>query len=146
MNMDIYWRLLFEIPAILSGTVMVAYLWPKRITPHFVPALMFLVALVVLALPAYIDLALAVIPLVAKIQQYLGIDLTNHEPVKVPDLTNVRNRLRLSKATLQTFVTRAYPAPGTEAPEPVPEPEPEPPEQREVRAGPRLPRRFVPEL
>jgi hypothetical protein len=120
-----YVDLAWQLPAIVSGTTIVAYLWPRKMLPHFAPFLTFLVALVVLALPAYPDLALALVLPVAIIHKVVGVSLTGHDPVpvKLPTVKQVREKIRPPKFQLKNFVTRAYPDPATE-PKEVEEPAP----------------------
>lgn len=132
------WKLLLWIPAIVSGTAMLGYIWPGHIKPHAVPVITFLVALVVLKLPEYPDLALALMPVVAIVQKFLGISLTDHEPLKLPEMKKLRaqvDKISSSKTPLVNFVQRGYgPAgqnkpvkpPETAADEPEPEKAPAP--------------------
>lgn len=117
-----YLHLLYELPAIVSGTTMLAYLWPRKITPHFVPLLTFIVALIVLALPGYIDIALALVLPVALLHAWLGVSLTGHDPIKAPSLKEIREKIKPAKFELRQFVTRAYMPGGVPAKTPDDEP------------------------
>ena len=111
-----YYHLIYQVPAIVSGTTMLAYLYPRRVLPHFIPLLTFLVSLGVLVMPVLPAVALAVTPLVALFHQVLGLNLTAHEVLEVPKASAVRAKIRRPKVTLRQFVTRAYPAPGSDEP------------------------------
>jgi hypothetical protein len=122
-----YWHLLYELPAIVSGTVMFAYLWPRRITPHFVPLVTFIFALIVMVLPVLPVLALALTLPVGMIQKFVGLSMTEHDPLELPSLAEVREKIRPAKFELRQFVTRAYspngvPGKGLVQDAPVPEP------------------------
>lgn len=108
--MDHYLRLIYQLPAIIAGTTMVAYLLPVKVPPRFAPLLLFITGLIVLMLPEFIDMALALTIPVAWIQSKLGIDLHSHEPLKI---TVPKIRLP-KKLQIQQFVTQAYPDPEAE--------------------------------
>lgn len=103
-----YYHLIYELPAIVSGTTMLAYLWPRKITPHFVPLLTFIVALIVMVLPVLPVVALALVLPVAMLHKWLNVSLTGHEPIEVPSLKEIREKIRPAKFELRQFVTRAY--------------------------------------
>jgi hypothetical protein len=81
-------NLLYDVPAIVSGTAMVAYLWPRKILPHVVPLLTF----IVLALPVFPDVALALVLPVAIIHKLFSISLTEHELLALPEMKQVSER------------------------------------------------------
>lgn len=139
-----YLHLLWQLPAIVSGTTMLAYLWPRKITPHFVPLLTFIVALIVLALPGYIDIALALVLPVALLHSWLGVSLTGHDPIKAPSLKEIREKIKPAKFELRQFVTRAY-TPGG-APEERAEEVKDSPVAQEEPAQTSAVKSFVPEL
>lgn len=121
-----YLRLLYELPGVVAGTTILAYVSPWKIAPRFVPLLMFLVAMLVLRLPEWVSMSLCLTIPAAWLQSRLGIELHGHEPVKI-----TVPKLRKPKVELRKFVTRAYPDPSkeTEAPAaeedaPVPEHDP----------------------
>jgi hypothetical protein len=103
-----YFNLIYQLPAIVSGTALVAYLWPRRITPHFIPLLTFVVALIVLALPVFPAVALALCLPVGIIHKLIGVSLTGHDPLELPSLAEVREKIQPPKFELRQFVTRGY--------------------------------------
>ena len=124
-----YLRLLYELPAIVAGTTIIAYMSPWKFQTRFLPLVMFLVGLLVLRVPELLDLALALtIPAAWLQERVLGISVDGHEPLKVP----VRALKLPKRIQLRNFATRAYPDPNTEVPqEPQetsddPQPAPEP--------------------
>lgn len=142
-----YLQLIFELPALVSATVMIAYLLPVKFEPRFAPLLMFIVGLLVLNMPETIDMALCLALPAAWLQRLLGIDLHGHEPLNVGPAVEkarsaavaARDRVRKPKPVeLVEFATRAYPSPDAEA-----EPEAEDPEPP-VQAG--TVKSFVPPL
>lgn len=109
-----YLRLLYELPAIVAGTTILAYLSPVKIAHRFTPLLMFIVGLVVLQLPEFIDMALCLTIPAAWLLGQFSIDLHGHEPLKVSvKLPKLPNRI-----PIRQFVTRAYPDPAAETGEP----------------------------
>lgn len=136
----IYLHLVYQLPAVAAGTVTVAYLLPWRLAPRFAPLLMFAVALAVLRLPAWIDLALALTIPAAWLTGRLGIDLHSHEPLRVrlPEL-------RLTKPPVQEYASKAYPDPA-ENPAGPPGDDDGGPGGKPVPAGSGRAARFVPDL
>jgi hypothetical protein len=115
-----YWHLLVDLPAIIGASSMLALLSPWRMQPRAVPALLFIVAMIVLVLPTLPVVALALMLPAALLQRYLGIDLHGHEAAdyspaveKARDATRAaRQRARRPKPVAVTqFVTHAFPAP-----------------------------------
>lgn len=106
--MERYLELIYQLPAIVAGTTLVSYLSPVKIVPRLMPLIMFVVALIVLALPAYPDLALAMTLPAAWLSHYLGISFHDHEPLGVP-------KIRLPKRIeIQKFAAQAFPNPDDE--------------------------------
>lgn len=134
-----YLKLLYELPAIMAGVTVVCNLAPVTVDKRLIPALVFAMALVVLQVPEYVDLSLALTLPAGMLLAFIGIRLTEHEPIKyhVP-------KHRKRKAPDQTFADRPYERPGTET-EPQDDEEEIPPEQE---AGETLSvvRSFVPKL
>jgi hypothetical protein len=117
-------HLLYQLPAIVAGTTLVSYMSPVKIAHRALPLIMFLVSLIVLALPVFPDLAMALTLPAAWLANFLGISLTGHEPVNVGPAVEkaragvqaARERIRPAKPVEVTpFVDRAYPAPGDAA-------------------------------
>jgi hypothetical protein len=115
-----YWHLLLDLPAIVGGSSMISLLSPWRMQARAVPALLFVIGLIVLALPMTIVTAMALMLPAALIQRYLGIELYGHEPVNVaPAVDLARSATQVARARMQKpkpvevteFVTQAYPAP-----------------------------------
>lgn len=110
--MDHYLRLIYQLPAIVSGATMVAYLLPVKLPRRFAPLLLFITSLLILLLPEIIDMALALTLPAAWLQDKLGIDLHSHEPLRI-----TMPKIRLpKKIPIQQFVTRAYPHPDDTVP------------------------------
>lgn len=135
-----YLRLLYELPAIVSGTTILAYLSPWKIEHRFMPAIMFLVALVVLQLPEFIAMSLCLTIPAAWLQAKLGIELHGHEPLKV-----TLPAIRKPKVEIKKFVTRAYPDPDAKDEEDEPEDADTPPEHEAGETITDVPK-FVPSL
>lgn len=112
--MDLYLRLLYELPAVLGGTTMLAYLSPVKFDVRFSPLLMFVVGLLVQLLPPVVGIALAMALAAAWLQFVLGISLTEHEPLKV----QVKLPKLPRQVPIRQFVTRAYPDPAAEPEDP----------------------------
>lgn len=107
-----YLRLLYELPAITAGTTIVAYVSPWAFRSRFIPLVMFAVALVVLSIPQFADMALALtIPAAWVQEKLLGITIEGHEPLRVK--LPVR---RLRTLPVEQFVTSAFPGPGSDDP------------------------------
>lgn len=128
-----YYHLFFQIPALVSGVTMVAYLLPVRFEPRFAPLLMFVIALLVLVMPVTIDMALCLALPAAWLQKFLGIDLHGNEPLNIGPAVEgakkaaqaARDRVRKRKPVEAIeYATKAFPSPDD-----VSEPDPEPPEQ-----------------
>lgn len=115
-----WYHLLYIVPAIFSGSTLLSYLSPVKVSARLVPLLTFITALIVLALPLSIDLALAVVPAVAVLHRFFGVSLSGHAPL------GVTNLLRMGKG-LQTeiteFASKAYPRPGEDVDTAVTEPD-----------------------
>lgn len=108
--MEHYLHLIYQLPAIVAGATMAAYLLPVRLPPRYAPLLLFITGLIVMLLPEFIDMALALTIPAAWLQSKLGIDLHSHEPLKV-SLPKIRLP---KKIAIQQFVTQAYPNPDDE--------------------------------
>lgn len=133
-----YLKLLYELPAVLGGTLILAYASPWKLNLRHAPLMMFLVGLLVQFLPGFIDIALALVIPAGWLQAFLGIELAAHAPLKVtvPKLPR--------KVQLQEFATRAYPNPDDDSPE-RPDDEETPPEPEESPQVNTV-RSFVPKL
>lgn len=137
-----YLRLLYELPAIVSGTTILAYLSPWKIAHRFMPLIMFLMALTVLNVPEMFSLALCLAIPAAWLQAQLGIELHSHDPLRV-----TLPKLRKPKIEIRKFVTRAYPDPSQEDPEPEHDADdPEAPPEHEPPAQVTAVKKFVPSL
>lgn len=117
-------HLLLDLPAIIGASSMISLLSPWRMQPRAVPALLFIIGLIVMLLPMLPVVALALMLPAALIQKYLGIDLHGHEPLNAAPAVetaksaaqSARERVRKPKrAEVTEFVTKAYPAPGDAA-------------------------------
>jgi hypothetical protein len=109
-----YLRLLYELPAIVSGCTMLAYLLPVKFEIRFAPLLMFVVALLVLWMPEFVDLALCLtIPATYFQENILGIKMDGHEPLKLT-VPKVKLPKRAKPVPIQEFATQAYPDPAAE--------------------------------
>lgn len=106
-----YLRLLYELPAIMACSFIVANLLPVRIDTRVVPVIMFCAGLVVLALPAYVSLSLALTIPAALVMARLGMPLTAHEPIKYHVPKHIKTK---TKGLTKTFASRAYVRPGEE--------------------------------
>lgn len=153
MTID-YWHLLFQIPALFTGATFLAFLSPWKVTPRLQMVIYIVSALIVLALPVYPALALALVGPVAFLHKLFGVSLTSvDDPVKLPVEKTVKvaksvaGYVRKPKAAPVTqFLTRAYPNPadGEETePEVAPEEAPVPKEQPAFVSNVR---KFVPDL
>lgn len=135
-----YLHLIYQLPAVVAGTVTVAYVLPWKLAPRFAPLLMFAVALAVMRIPAWVCLALALTIPAAWLSGKLGIDLHSHEPLKIR-----LPQLRMTRMPLTEFAERAYPDPAED-----PDGKTEPPGPAETRPPePALASRsrsFVPDL
>lgn len=131
-----FWSLLYIVPAIISGTLLVSRVWPRRVTQRWVPLLMLGVGLVVLALPVALAVILAAMLPAAWLAGVMGLTFANdgadYSPAvkatgragrKIAALSGalangVRQLAHSEEPTPVTqYLTRAYPAPG-EAEEP----------------------------
>lgn len=122
-----YYHLIYQLPAILAGTTIAAYLSPVKLPPRFAPLLMFLVGLIVLAVPEVVSMALALTVPAAWLQTIFKIDLHSHEPLKV---TIPKVKLRKPKFELRNFITKAYPNPDAPVTEPADDADEEPLSER----------------
>ena len=138
-----YLRLLYELPAIVAGTTIVAYMSPWKFQARLLPLVMFIVGLLVLLMPQLIDMALCLtIPAAWLMQRILGIEVDNHEPLRVKLPT-----IRAPKFELRQFATRAFPNPlddDADAPEDVEDVD-DPPEREESSQVSTVPS-YVPSL
>ena len=124
-----YFHLIWQLPAIVAGTTMLAYLSPWKIQPRFMPLLMFIIGMIVLTCPPFVSLALGLTIPAAYLQNKLGIELHGHEPLNItlPKLpAKIRERFE-KPLPIQPYAGKAYPNPAEE-PE-AGEHEDEPPEQ-----------------
>ena len=119
-----YFHLLLDLPAVVGGSTMASLLSPWKVQARAVPALLFVVALIVMALPMLPVVALALMLPAAWIQRLLGIELHGHEPVNIsPAVEKARSAARTARERLRTpepvditaYATHAYPAPGDAA-------------------------------
>lgn len=117
-----YFRLLYELPAVVAASTMLAFLSPWQFRSRFAPLIMFLAGLLVLMLPEFIDMALCITIPAAWLQSKLGIDMHGHEPLKLSLPV-----IRLKRAQVKQFVTSAFTDPDrTDTGDDMPlEPEPE---------------------
>lgn len=133
-----YLKLIYEMPAVAAATTMIAYALPFRVTPRFVPALIFFVSMLVILLPVPVALALAMVIPAAWLLGILGVDLHGHDPLKIR-----LPKIRLPKTVpLQEFVTRAYPDPSEDGMPPEGDSEDEPQASQTVRVA----KSFIPRL
>lgn len=110
-----YLRLLYDLPAVVAGSVIVAYLSPWQFRARFAPLVMFVIGLLVLCAPQLVDLALALTIPAAWLVRALGIDVYGQVPLKV-----TLPRVRFRNVQVRQFVEGAYPVPGSDG-EPVTE-------------------------
>jgi hypothetical protein len=103
-----YLHLLYQLPAVFTGSVMVSRLLPFKLDKRYGPLLTFLVALCVLLLPVLPDMALALIWPVDLLHRFHKTTVTGHEPVKVPGVAQVRKRLKPPRCDITKYATRAY--------------------------------------
>jgi hypothetical protein len=103
-----WYHLIYIVPAIFSGTTMLGYLSPVKVSARFLPLLTFLVALLAIVLPMKIDVALAVVPAVAMLHRFFRIDLTAHQPVSVTQALRIGKGLQDG---ITEFAAKAYPRP-----------------------------------
>lgn len=106
-----WYHLLYAVPAIFSGSTLLSYLSPVKISARLVPLLTLLTALAVLAMPLSIDIALAIVPAVAVLHRFFGVSLSAHEPVSVTRLFRIAKE---AQTEITQFAARAYPRPGEE--------------------------------
>lgn len=137
-----YLRLLYELPAIVAGTTIVAYMSPWKFQARFLPLVMFIVGLLVLTMPQLIDMALCLtIPAAWLMQRVLGISVDGHDPLKIKLPV-----IRAPKFELRQFATKAYARPDDpDEAEDVPDDVDEPPEQEESSQVSTVPS-YVPSL
>jgi hypothetical protein len=115
-----YFRLVLDLLAVIGGSSMVSLLSPWRMTARFVPALLFIVGMIVIVLPTLAVAALALMLPAAWIQKLLGIELVGHEPLNVgPAVEKARNAAQAARekvlpskpVEVTQFVDRPYPSP-----------------------------------
>jgi hypothetical protein len=96
LGADVNWyHLIYIVPAIFSGTTMLGYLSPVKVSARFLPLLTFLVALLAIVLPM-------------KIHRFFRIDLTAHQPVSVTQALRIGKGLQDG---ITEFAAKAYPRP-----------------------------------
>src|ERR1700761_9522886 len=88
-----YIDLLWQLPAIFTAVPMLARLLPFRLPARAVPLFYFIIALIVMAVPGYVCLALGAAGLISAIHLRLGEKLTAIDP---PDMSEVANKLALA--------------------------------------------------
>lgn len=109
-----YWMLLIEIPAAVSASVMFVNVLPFALDKKLNPWIMFLAALLVLGLPTFLQVALAMAIPMGLIYGWTGIRLQGHEPVKLPveQAKALTKMIKIPKKTeVSTFLTKEYPNP-----------------------------------
>lgn len=104
-----WYHLLYIVPAIFSGSTLLSYLSPVKVSARLVPLLTFITALIALALPVSIDIALAVVPAVAVLHRFFGVSLSGHAPLSVTNLFRMGKGLQTE---ITEFAAKAYPRPG----------------------------------
>jgi hypothetical protein len=87
-----YTDLLWQIPAVFTAVPMAARMLPCRLAARAVPLFYFIVAVVVMALPGGICLALGAAGLVSMIHVRLGENISATDP---PDMKEVAGKLAL---------------------------------------------------
>lgn len=110
-----YTQLIFEIPAAVAASVMFVNIMPFTFDKKLNPWIMFCAALLVLGLPHFIVLALAMTIPMGMIYGWTGIRLQGHEPVKIPvaQVVGAAKKIKIPKKTeVKDFLTREYPVPG----------------------------------
>lgn len=114
-------HLLYELPGALSAALILSRVSPWRVTQRMVPVLLFASALLVLALPQFIGLALCLVLAGGVVASWLGMEFAGQDPVavKVPSIP----RLRRPKIKVTEFAGKAYPDPGAVEDDADPEPE-----------------------
>lgn len=119
-----YLHLLLDLPAVVGASTMISLLSPWKVQARAVPALLFVVGLIVMVLPMLPVVALALMLPAAWIQRLLGIELHGHEPVNVaPAVEKARSAAQAARERMRTpepvditaYATHAYPAPGDAA-------------------------------
>jgi hypothetical protein len=121
--MEFIW-IIIALLAACSGSALVVNLLPFSINKRLNPMVMFLSALIALALPHVIILALAMTIPMGLIYGWTGIRLQGHEPVKLPvdQAITLAKRIKVpKKAEVSTFLDRSYPDPGGHVEKFVPE-------------------------
>ena len=88
-----YTDLAWQLPAVFTAVPMVHRLLPFRLPARALPLFYFIVALVVMALPGSVCIALGAAGLVSMIHIRLGENLANDAP---PDMEEVMNKLALA--------------------------------------------------
>jgi hypothetical protein len=112
-----WWKLLFEIPAAVTASVMIVNLLPFSLDPKLNPWLMFFAALMVLFLPWPVVVALAIAVPMGVIYGWTGVRLQGHAPVKLPieQAKALTKMLKVPKKTeVREFLTKEYPDPSVE--------------------------------
>lgn len=112
--MELIW-IIIALLAAVAGSALVANLLPFSIDKKLNPLVMFLAALIALALPHIIILALAMTIPMGLIYGWTGIRLQGHEPVKIP-VDQVKELAKKAlkvpkKAPVSEFLTREFPKP-----------------------------------
>ena len=121
--MEFIW-IIIALLAACAGSALVANLLPFSIDKKLNPMVMFLSALLALALPHIIILALAMTIPMGLIYGWTGIRLQGHEPVKLPvdQAKALAKRVKVpKKREVSTFLDRSYPDPGGHVEKYVPE-------------------------
>ena len=85
--------LIYQLPAVFTAVPMVHRLLPFKLAARAIPLFYFIVALVVMALPSSVCVALGAAGLVSMLHIRLGENLANAEP---PDMSEVMNKLALA--------------------------------------------------
>lgn len=106
-------------PAAVAASVMFVNVMPFSLSKKLNPWLMFLSALLVLFLPVYIDIALAMTVPMGLIYGWTGVRLQGHEPVRLPvnQVKSLATKLRENIRTpgpRENILTREFPSPSVE--------------------------------
>lgn len=109
-----YLELIYLIPAAVAASVMFVNVLPFSVDKKLNPWIMFAAAMLVLFLPQWMAIALAMTIPMGLIYGWTGIRLQGHEPVRVPvqEVRATIAKLRPPKKTeVQAFLTKEYPDP-----------------------------------
>ena len=109
-----WWKLIFEIPAAVTASVMIVNILHFSLDPKLNPWLMFVSAVLALFLPWPVVVALAIAVPMGVIYGWTGVRLQGHAPVRLPvdRVKALTKTLKVPKRrVVSDFLTQEFPAP-----------------------------------